>query len=551
MYFWIWRITVLKLVFTLLKLNIHSMLYSMFTFLGGKNKEDKSHSSTFHIIIFCVLGIFLIVMFFFFFSTFMGLAVMTHAAKLRILYPTTAFLGSMMFAFMGTVLSSQSYLFEAKDNEHLLSMPIKPAYILISRFATLYSLNLLYSWLVLIPSLVVFAMFSGGDILGILVYFLLMLLLPLFMTGVSAFLGYIFYLISSRFPDKKTGNVVVGLSFFGLLVFGFMQLKPYAEQAFFNMDYGRELLEKYCYLFYMVGEAVTNHSAVCLFILVMASAGITLAVCFLISKRFVKILTTHREKPKTVYVEKPMKPGSPTLALLKKEVGYFYSNPGYVLNASFGTIFSLIFGIYLINNGYEFSGYVAEYVQNINSLVPLVILASLTLMSVMNDATAPSISLEAKTLWMLKTMPVDCTKILLIKSLLSPIITIPGVLILSVCSVIAVDMTAVDIIAMIVIPLTAACFSGLLGVCINLIFPRFDWTSEIIVIKQSASVVITLFSSVFISAFPFIFAIILPSLLDDFAIFWSYIIIWLYFTILCILGILFIKTKGRQLFNRL
>ncbi|MBQ9673090.1 MAG: hypothetical protein IJV39_00500 [Ruminococcus sp.] len=540
-----------KMIFTLVKLNLHSMLYSMFTFLGGRNKDDKSRNSVMHIVIICAVVVFLIVIFVFFFSIFLGISMFTYPQKFRVLYPSIALMSATFFAFLGTVLSAQSYLFEAKDNEHLLSMPIKPVHILISRFATLYVLNLFYSGMILLPSFLVYIFFSRFDWLSIVVYFLGMLCFPILLTAVCSLIGFFFYFISSKFPNKKIGNVTLGIVFFGIIVMLFMFARPMLEHAVENLEFAKYLLYKYFYPFYMFGIAVTNHNVIFLLVIVFVCVLSAVLVCMLISAKYVKIITSHKDKRKKVYVEKPMKVRSPMTAIIIKEFRYFISSPGYVMNASLGTIFSIIFGIYLINNGYEFSGMVTDYVTNINSLVPLVVLSSLTLMSVMNDSTAPSISLEAKTLWMLKTMPVDCTKILFAKSLLSPVISLPGAIIMTVCSVIAIPMNAVDVIAMIVIPVIAAFFSGLLGVCMNLIFPRFDWTSEIIVIKQSASVVITLFSSVFVALFPFVFAILLPAMLDDFAIFWSYIMLLGYFLLLIAVEMIFLKTKGKELFKRL
>ena len=118
-------------------------------------------------------------------------------------------------------------------------------------------------------------------------------------------------------------------------------------------------------------------------------------------------------------------------------------------------------------------------------------------------------------------------------------------------SVIQFNVTAVDVLFIFLIPTMASFFSGILGVLINLRFPRFDWSAEIIVIKQSGSVLLTLLGSIFITGFPFIFAVIFPALISDFNILISYMICFVYL-LGVIVGCWFIlKFKGRKLYENL
>ncbi|WMT40983.1 hypothetical protein RE628_28640 [Paenibacillus sp. D2_2] len=45
---------------------------------------------------------------------------------------------------------------------------------------------------------------------------------------------------------------------------------------------------------------------------------------------------------------------------------------------------------------------------------------------------------------------------------------------------------------LLVIPMIYACYSAMLGVIVNLKFPKLDWTSEVTVIKQCASVYVSM-----------------------------------------------------------
>ena len=55
---------------------------------------------------------------------------------------------AFLISFLMTMFYAQGAIFEAKDNEMLLSMPIPPRAILVSRIGTLYLLNLIITAIV-------------------------------------------------------------------------------------------------------------------------------------------------------------------------------------------------------------------------------------------------------------------------------------------------------------------------------------------------------------------------------------------------------------------
>ena len=118
--------------------------------------------------------------------------------------------------------------------------------------------------------------------------------------------------------------------------------------------------------------------------------------------------------------------------------------------------------------------------------------------------SAPSISLEGKTLWLLKSLPVTPRTILMSKVNLHLVIALPPTLIASVCCIIALPMGAADAAAVVLIPALMCVFGALLGVVTNLRFPKFDYINETAVIKNSMSVMITMFASWGVLAAPVI-----------------------------------------------
>ena len=126
-------------------------------------------------------------------------------------------------------------------------------------------------------------------------------------------------------------------------------------------------------------------------------------------------------------------------------------------------------------------------------LVPMGITARLCMMASMYDMSAPSVSLEGKNLWFLQVLPVDLWKVLQAKIRLQLLLSALPMALLMVSALIVIR-PAVEFV--ILIPITVvifAVFMALLGLMLNLKAPNLTWTNEVVPIKQSMSVMLTMF----------------------------------------------------------
>ena len=76
-----------------------------------------------------------------------------------------AMAGTMALALsmLGSVFMTQAQLYDAKDNELLLSMPIPPKYILLTRIAMLFTTTAGYTLAVLLPAFGIYAFSYGAS----------------------------------------------------------------------------------------------------------------------------------------------------------------------------------------------------------------------------------------------------------------------------------------------------------------------------------------------------------------------------------------------------
>ena len=149
-------------------------------------------------------------------------------------------------------------------------------------------------------------------------------------------------------------------------------------------------------------------------------------------------------------------------------------------------------------------------------MIPLLLAASLALICSMNDISAPSVSLEGKTIWILQSMPVSAWMVLRAKLVFHVLMTaVPG-LICAICSSAALGLDFADTALVALFAIAFAVFGAAMGLAMNLKIPNLDWVNEATVIKQSLPVMIGIFGSwlavLILAGLYFLFGRIMPQL---------------------------------------
>ena len=548
-----------KTIFDLVKIKITGSVSSMLSFMRGREAKKTGFSFGTALILAIVFLAFLFMMAFSF-GIAMAVGFQMVMEGCTWLYYPLAIIVSVAFAFVGTVFAAHSYLFEAEDNELLLSMPIKPSAVLISRIISLYVLNFVYSTLILLPVgiahrlLLIYGRYSYHNDFGVIfTYIITLLLVPAIATALSCIVGYIIGKVSKKIPNKGLLTVVIGFSAIAIVALLGLNLGPIISALINYIEAIAISVQKYLPVMYVYGfPADVGLKMRGMLPLIALTAVLMLLVYKYMSINFLKLVTKKTSEKKKKYESKPMQKTELQYALIKKEIGYFFSIPAYVMNAGMSTIMAAFLGISILLKGDMINSSLPLLFPDASgSLTALLVGSSLALCCTLNDVTAPSISLEGKTLWLLKSTPIDPFKIFMGKALLSPIVSLPGVLFTSITSALKLNLGVVDVLFVIIIPLLACLFSGFLGVCINLRIPRFDWSTEITVIKQSLSVIITLLVSMFFTAIPFVLAIVPAAYLERFSTTTAYGICIIYFVLIIALEIFYLCTDGRKIWNRL
>lgn len=401
---------------------------------------------------------------------------------------------SLLAVFLGVfggVFSTYAGLYLAKDNEMLLAMPIPPHKILAVRMIGVYAMGFLYEALVFIPAVAAYILTGAASAAGIILSVLMIFVLAFLVLTLSCFFGWLVALLSSRLKNKSFITVIISLVFFGVYYYFCMNYYSAIENLIAHAAEVGVKIKSSAYPLYLLGRAAEGHlpSFLLATLAILALAALTWLV---LSKSFIKITTRQASGTKAVYHEKPVKQKSLASTLLLKEWKRFSTSPNYMLNCAMGTFLMPAAGIAAL----IFREDITEFISLISlpaDMMAVMAVAGVFLIASMNDIAAPSVSLEGKNLWILQSLPANAADALEAKERLHTLITLPPVIILSLCLTIAIGA---DFTTGLLMVLTAAAFVVLharLSLAINLLKPNLDWTNEVVPIKQSASVSISLF----------------------------------------------------------
>ena len=535
-----------KTVWFLMKNRLYTLFMSSFFKKSEKTGKPQGAGK---MVSFIVLGVFLAACFMFAMgSMFLLVAHGLVKNNMSWMYFSLTAIAAVAFSLFGSVFAAQSYVFDAKDNELLLSMPIKPGAILLSRILMLLALSYIYGLIVMIPAGAVYALFAPFTPLMLLYFILGALLLPLLSVALTCVLGWLIALISSKMRRKNILTTIFMFVFIFAYIFFFSNLMGYLNLLITNKDAVAHAIQSYMAPFYNFGMSVGSGSIVDFLLLALWCLVPVTVVYLILSRSFIRIITTKKGHAKVRYKEKSVNRKSPRHALLRKELGYFLSFPSYIFNCGFGTVFCAIMGVALAFIAPNMIAALDQELPGFSSLAPLAVTAAICLLSSFNDVSAPSISLEGKTLWIMKSMPLKASDVFFAKSMSNLAVSLPGILIAAVISWFVLPVGIVDCVLMLVLPVLVCTFTGMLGLGVNLLCPRFDWVNETSVIKQSMAVFITVMVSMVLTALPFGIAVPLAGFSPIPG--WALMLLCvLYFGILNALCFAFLRTKGKRIYE--
>lgn len=466
---------------------------ALFHGLTAQNRKNRKQVSRGMLVLFALLYLYLIVviggmMGFAFFS----LAEPYHAAGLDWLYFAMAGLMGLAMALLGSVFTTQSQLYDAKDNDLLLSMPIPPWAILLSRMLPLLALNLLFAGIVIVPAMVVYAMVIGSSWGCILLQCVALLAVSVLAQALACLLGWLLHLLLSRM-NKSVASVLYLVVFLGAYFAIYSQANTILTAMAVNGQSIASALHTWVWPLYAMGQGCLGAWVPFLAFLAICAACFALVYAVL-SRTFLRSATASRSGKRRKKLDwSQSRVHTPLQAITRKEGRKFLGCPVYLTNMGMGILLTVLLPIL----GLVFRRQVMELVVLLElptDLLALLICACLAFTVSTTCISTPSVSLEGKNLWILKSMPVSPRQILLGKLRFHTLAACPAAGLAGLALALIFGCTLWDALLAALIPALLSLLSGLLGLVCGLQWARLDYISEAYPCKQSASVMVVMFA---------------------------------------------------------
>ena len=400
-------------------------------------------------------------------------------------------------SIISSMMAIYSKLYEAKDNELVLSMPIPIRTIIITRLIELYLFCLIFTSVVYLPGNIVYWSEYGTNLPSIISFVVLFVTLPGIALGVCGILAFIISKFAGRTRHFSTVVIIISVAFLGVCFMLYSQIEGAFKSITENADYAAELVEDYLFPFYHAGYmAVGNFlSAVIYSAIALIFLG---AIVLLLSSNFLKAITTKKAGVKKKYVQKKLHQRNPVIAIFWKEFVRFLKCPVYFLNCGMGGVFLWIGFVALLVKGPELYTLLSVGEEGIE-ILPIIIFALIAAACSLNVTCAPSISMEGKYVWVLQALPMDEWVIFGGKMLLNVLWSmIPATLCLVTAGIVT-HMSFFTGVGLFVIALLFSGFTAMYGLTMNLLFPNLQWTSETAPAKNGLSVIFTLLTNMIIT----------------------------------------------------
>lgn len=414
---------------------------------------------------------------------------------------------------------------KANDSEILLSMPFRKFEIMFAKALSRLCFNFLIVIMFFVPSVIAYMIYTPFSLVSFLGFLTVMILIPLFATGISLVVDY---LVTVCFSNSKFGSIAKAI-FTLIVLIGIVLVYEFA------------IIDPTSFIMMKAIMCIVTFNPFVMWPLICC------IVLFFVLGNWLNALLLNREGRTRQYksVAISSKTTTPFKSILKNETNRYFNSPTMMLNTLIGPLGVVALTIWVsVDKAQTIIGSFGLPIE----ACPLVIGLIFAALTILTYPAAFSISLEGKQLWILRSMPIPAHIVLSAKVLFNILLVSPLSLICSVILQITLQLPIAYTIVLAIIPILANVLISYTGVFINLCFPKLEFESEAAVIKQSLSSLIMMLGGMLIIAGLLVLTIFLISYIPF--VFIAMIIIGI-LALGNIVMIILTYTVGQRMFNRL
>jgi ABC-2 type transport system permease protein len=468
----------------------------------GKNRRKKPKVLYAGILAFVILMTGLS----FFYNMMIGLGLRMYGS-LELL-PTMIMAVSCLVILMTTMFKVKGTIFCFRDYDMVMSLPVSTGVIVASRLIILYALNFVFVIIMVIPMMIVYGILANPNAMFYILGFIAMLVIPFVPIVIASILGTVIAYTASKFRHSNILNIILSMGLVTVIVAASFGMNDNGREL---VDMSNRLADKVNSIYPLAGMYTTGvvHGNIVQFLLFVGISAAGFLLYIIVVKRIFKKMNTlmmsgtHRAN----YKLGQLKTSSLFKALYYKELKRYFSSTLYVLNTGIGIVFLTIAAVAVIFVDLEKILGGPEAAGIMTKTIPLYI----SFCIVMTCTTMASISLEGKNFWILKSLPIKPKTVYQSKIAVNLTIISPALLDIIIIGL-ALRVGLLQLICILLNLIACALFIAGYGLLINLLLPNLNWTSEVVVIKQSAATMVTIFSAMGYVALQFVFVFLIPSI---------------------------------------
>ena len=405
------------------------------------------------------------------------------------------FMISIMTIIEG-IYKTGSLIFNSKDDQLLLSLPIKRRTVLFVKIFKFYVFELMFNSVFMIPLIIAYIRWAESITWTFfLTNVVMLLMLPIIPIIISCIIGAIISSLSSRFKHKSLAQILISMLFLLGIFYLSFNMNSFYEYIVKNATSINDMIIKIYYPAGIYAKLIAKFNFADLLIFVFLNIFIFAISILILSKFYFKINSRLKKVTTTKKVninDLTIKSHSATNSLIKKELNTFLKNPVFIINAGFALALFIMISILIMIKFDSFISIFAdeniglskELIMNNLSIV-ILILVSFT--SYMTSITNSVISLEGKSINILKSLPISTKTILTSKIYSSLIITTPILFLGDIILFSKFKTNIIESLLILILSVLIPLVSHFIGILVNLKYPKLDFENSAEVVKQSMS----------------------------------------------------------------
>ena len=419
--------------------------------------------------------------------------------------PVMCALTVSLLSFVFTVFKTNGYLFNFKEYDMLMSLPIEAKSIAACKFLYMYIKSLPWYVSISFAMLIGYGYYANPSVFAYILWVIFTFILPIIPMLIASFLGFLIVRVSSGF--RKTNIVQTVLSFI-FIIFCFslrffiedMFRDDKVEQTMQSISGTTEGFAKYYLPAKWFNNAITKFSATDILLLIGVSVALFAIVFAIVGGSYRNInsaLKSHAAARK--FRMSKQKKKSVVNAIAFKEFKRMTGSTVYITNVAVGDLLAIVFSAAVLIFGFD--RIIAVVMQGapisaemLQPAIPFIIYFFIGMMA----STVCSPSLEGKNFWIIQSLPIEMKTVYKGKMLFNMYLTVPFMEISVICLCIAAKTPLLNTILYMVLGFALCAFSTAWGCVCGVKHLKLEWENEVEVIKQGAAPAIYMFPNMFV-----------------------------------------------------